>query len=289
MDEPIYDFESLKQFLTQRGYKVGTRLAYEPFKPEDVKPKDVTNGSMEFRNDGIFVLGTDGVERQVFLYKKPYRLEKFGKPRFHICKCDVIEDFISNGLFNQSYVRANSEPVPVVDLDDGMKEKNISGLPLCNYCRKMIAGYGNISSTTQFVELLKAANDNNAENNNVELDLFGYTRDWDAISRAIREKHNYTCENCGLKIEDDYDRQYMHVHHINGDKLNNRESNLKCLCLYCHAHVDSHHKKRLTSGANKYIYCSFVDRYVDDGYWEISQEELDKIRRIIRGMNNTRK
>lgn len=282
-EEPIFDFAPLKAFLERKGYHVGTRLAYEPFKPEDVKPEDVINGSMEFRSDGIFVLGSDGRERQVFLYKKDYHLIQFGKPRFHICKCEVIDEFISSGRFKQHYVRANTEPVPVVDLDDLRRTKDVTGLPLCGYCKKIISGYSAIS-TTQFVELLKSANGDNNEYDNLELDIFGYTRDWETISRQIREKHNYTCEQCGLKIEDDYDKQYMHVHHKNGDKLNNKESNLKCLCLYCHAHVDEHHYKRLTSGANKYSYCTFVDKYEDEGLWQIPDKTLSLIRQIAKAV-----
>lgn len=91
-DSPIFDFAPLKEFLKRRGYTIGTRKAYEPFTPEDVKATDITNGSMSFTSDGIFVKGDDGVERQVFLYKKDYRLQRYGKPRFHICKCDTIEE-----------------------------------------------------------------------------------------------------------------------------------------------------------------------------------------------------
>ena len=161
-EEPIYDFAPLKSFLERKGYQVGTRQAYEPFKPEDVKAEDVTNGSMEFRSDGIFVLGANGQERQVFLYKKDYRMQQYGKPRFHICKCKVIDDFITSGSFRDHYVRANSEPVPVIDIDDGWMEKEVTGLPLCGYCKKIIAGYGNID-TTKFVEMLKASNGDDHE------------------------------------------------------------------------------------------------------------------------------
>ena len=52
-------------------------------------------------------------------------MQTYGKPRFHICKCSVIDEFISIGRFKQHYVRANSEPVPVIDLDDGRRLKQI--------------------------------------------------------------------------------------------------------------------------------------------------------------------
>ena len=260
-EEPIFDFNPLKEFLQNRGYTVGTRTAYTPFVPEDVKPADITNGSMSFTEEGIFVKGDDGVERQVFLYKKDYYLERYRKPRFHICKCEKIEEFINSGGFNQHYVRANSEPVPVINLDNNRELVEIEGLPLCGYCRKIISRYGKINST-DFVELLRSVGDGQQVGvGDVELDIFGYTRDWDEISKNYREMHHYTCENCGLRIENEYDRQYMHVHHINGQKENNRESNLKCLCLYCHAHVDDNHLKRLTTGANKYVYEDFIYKY----------------------------
>lgn len=269
-EEPIYDFSALKSFLKKRGFILGTRQAYEAIKPEDVKPEDIMNGKMEFRNDGIFVLGSDGRERQVFLYKKDYRMIQYGKPRFHICKCGIIDDFIMSGRFRQHYVRANTEPVPVINLDDGRITEEVTGLPLCKYCRDMISDITTLN-TTQFVELLKSANGDNQEGENQETNLFGYTRDWEYISKEYREKHNYTCEKCGLQIEDDYDKQYMHVHHISGDKLNNNESNLKCLCYYCHAHVDDNHLRKLTRGANKIQYYTFILRYSDEGFWDIDE------------------
>lgn len=287
-EEPIYDFSALKSFLTKRGFTIGNRQAYEAIKPEDVKPEDVTNGTMEFRDDGIFVLGSDGRERQVFLYKKDYRMIQYGKPRFHICKCETIDEFISSGRFRQHYVRANTEPVPVKNLDNRGIIEEVSGLPLCKYCLDMISNVTALN-TTQFVELLKAANGENHQKENLETNLFGYTRDWEYISKELREKHNYTCENCGLKLEDDYDKQFMHVHHISGDKTNNDERNLKCLCLYCHAHVDDHHYKRLTRGANKINYYTFVLRYYDEGCWDIDEKEIQKARKYLENLYNNRK
>lgn len=258
-EQPIFDFAPLKAFLQARGYTIGNRDTYGPIPPEDVNAADITNGTMSFREDGIFVIGKDGIERQVFLYKKDYHLGYGKPPKFHICKCSVIEDFISVGKFKQHYVRANSEPVPVIDLDDAHRLKEISGLPLCGYCKKIIK-HINAADSTKFVEILQSANDQTLQED-VEVDLFGYTRDWEAISRACREIHDYTCEECSLQITDGYDRQYVHVHHEDGNKLNNQKSNLKCLCLYCHAHVDDHHFRRLTTGANKIMYDDFVKKY----------------------------
>lgn len=259
-EEPIYDFCRLKEFLIAKGFVVGSREPYEVVNPDEVTPEELRRGNIRFDSEGIFVKDRNGHERQVFLYKRDYHLSWYGKPRFHICKCGVIDEFINSGGFNDHYMRTNSEPVEVIDLDDGRQEKPVEGLPLCGYCRRIISQYGNINST-DFVRILKEANGEPEEGEDIEVDLFGYTRDWDDVSTRYKEGKEYTCENCGLQINDEYYRQYIHCHHIDGNKKNNSERNLKCLCLYCHAHVDENHMNRLTGGANRYTYEDFIDKY----------------------------
>lgn len=257
-EEAIYDFQNLKEFLTRKGFVVGSREPYEVVKPVEVTPEELRRGNIRFDANGIFVIDGKGNERQVFLYKRDYHISWYGKPKYHICKCQVINDFINSGGFNDHYMRTNSEPVSVIDLDDKRTIKMVDGLPLCGFCRGIIGQYGNIDST-EFSRILKEAYGESEME--VEVDLFGYTRDWDDISRRYKESKDYTCENCGLRIDDEYYRQYIHCHHIDGNKENNSDNNLKCLCLYCHAHVDDHHMKRLTKGANRYMYEDFVDKY----------------------------
>lgn len=275
LSDSLYDFSSLRAFLIRKGYKVKTRPPYEVVKSGVVTKENTRDGSMDFRNDGIFTKDSKGYERQVFLYKKDYRLEKYGLPRFHICRCQVIEEFIASGGFKSHYYKTNSVPVTIIDLDDFNEKKKISNLPLCTYCQRLFYKNTNIdlnnATSEEFVEMLKAQ-----DNSEDEVDLFGYVRDWDMISKHIREEKDYTCENCGLQITDLYDRQYIHVHHIDGEKLNNNKSNLKCLCFYCHAHVDNNHKRKLTFGANGVMYRYFYEKYKDKGYWDDSDNDDDE-------------
>ena len=283
--DPIYDFASLKDFLNKRGFIVGQAQGYKPITPEVINPMDeIRRGTMEFRDDGIFVINPEtGAEQQVYVYKYDYWLHRYGEsiPKFHICRCSTISDFMMRGAFDGHYVRANTDPVPVLSKESHEIEE-VSNMPLCQNCQSRIREYGRITSS-EFVEILHEAMglDEMEQPEELEVDIFGYTRDWEAISKQYREKQNYTCERCGLKIDDTYDRQYIHVHHINGDKLNNKEENLKCLCLYCHSHVDWVHKRRLTYGANGIIYRNFMDKYSDDIPDEFKDEVEDDDEELI--------
>ncbi|MEG2885094.1 MAG: hypothetical protein RR884_11005, partial [Acinetobacter sp.] len=66
-----------------------------------------------------------------------------------------------------------------------------------------------------------------------------YTPDWSIISRKLREEYNWTCQNCQIQLENNLKR-FLHVHHINGQKTDNKSANLKVLCIRCHSEQPEH-------------------------------------------------
>jgi len=70
-----------------------------------------------------------------------------------------------------------------------------------------------------------------------------YSKYWDKISTQVKVKRNYTCTNCGYKPKNDYDKRFIHTHHVNGDKRNNYEDNLQVLCIKCHSEIDQFHSQ----------------------------------------------
>lgn len=258
-EEPIHAFGGLKSLLTSMGYHIQKAEGYKAIDVADVTMEEISSGAIEFTNEGIFVT-TEGVRRKIFLYKRDYHLELYGKPRAHIRKCDVIDRF-SNGKSIPLYRRANTDSVWVHDMDDNYIDKQVSGLQICSHCIQMAQEAYPSMTVADFIELLKNA-DEAVPETDVEVDIFGYTKDWETISRETREKHKYTCECCGLKIEDPYDQHYIHVHHKNGRKIDNRESNLQCLCLRCHANVDqTHHDNLLGTKVKQIEYSDFESKY----------------------------
>ena len=256
---PIFKFDGLKSLLRNMGFKVDKAEGYKPIDVADVTLEELKNGEIEFTDDGIFV-NSDGIKRQIFLYKRSYHLELYGKPRFHIRKCQTITSFMRNGNSIPEYRRANTETVWVRDMDDNNEDKEVSDLPLCKYCLAIAQeGYAGMD-TSDFVEILKNAAESMPEED-VEVDIFGYTKDWEMISRAFRDTHNYTCYKCGIEITDPFDQQYIHTHHINLRKTDNRTANLQCLCIRCHSEVDDFHRERFSSGDQKRQLDDFNKKY----------------------------
>jgi len=70
-----------------------------------------------------------------------------------------------------------------------------------------------------------------------------YSEFWNKISTKIKTHRNYTCEKCGYIPKSNYDKRFIHTHHMNGNKRNNKEDNLQVLCIKCHSEVDSFHTR----------------------------------------------
>ena len=260
-EQAIYKFPLLKRILKNLGYQIEKAQPYRAISPVDVSIKDIINGNLEITDDGIFFVSSDGIKYQGFMYKRNYHLDKYGKPRFHIYNCETIQDFQLSGNFHSQYRWANSEIVPVIDMDDMYIDKQMDNLPLCRYCENILLQKQKHTyfDNNDFVKSLK----NVISSDKMDVDIFGYVRDWEDISRLYREKMDYTCERCGVHIEDPFDQRYIHCHHKNGDKTNNLDDNLECLCIDCHSKVNPQHMARFSKGANKILLDDFRKKYCE--------------------------
>lgn len=63
-----------------------------------------------------------------------------------------------------------------------------------------------------------------------------YAVNQEDIHIALKEKWGWKCERCG-KHHDPAHGFTLTVHHLDGDKGNNAEWNLACLCQKCHLSI----------------------------------------------------
>jgi 5-methylcytosine-specific restriction endonuclease McrA len=224
------------------------------------------DGSLEWREDGVYIK-VKGHHQRGFMFNKDYKVSDYGNPRFHLFECSVIQKFIDKGIMSRYYFWSNSDLVTVTQRGSSIEYENQS-LNLCSKCRQILheRNLPNITNTEGFHNLLDL-NDNEIENNEteVETDIFKRPINWRRISRAYREEQNYTCEECGFggeDLENNYDKRYIHTHHINSNELlNTHRDNLKAVCILCHYKQDEHHQSNFEKRRMKRELISFVTKY----------------------------
>jgi hypothetical protein len=227
-------------------------------------------GKIEWRENGVYFKIRGEYQRGFMYIKSPY-LTRYDKdvdniddrPRFHVMNCKTIEKQRNDGNFDNRYFWSNSPTISLFDFDTE-NEYSEKSLKLCKNCQELIAE--DVSNTENFHEILDLNDkDIEADNNEVETDIFNRPLNWRAISRAYRLEQNYTCEECGFggkDLESTYDKRYIHAHHIDGYALlNTHRSNLKSVCILCHYNEDEHHQSNFEKPRLKKELDKFVSKY----------------------------
>jgi hypothetical protein len=262
----LYKFENAHKFLDTIGVPRLKKYANNVVVDKIDFTKQEKQGNIEWGEDGVY-LNINGNYHRGFMYIKQPNIQKYGYPKFHLFECKAIEEQRLNGRFHNYYFWSNSPTVTLTDRATGKKIENVV-LDLCYNCKKILEKKTGeyISNTNDFHNLLEL-NDTKIKNGDKEqeTDIFNRPFNWRAISRAYREEQNYTCEECGFGgelLENNYDKRYIHVHHINPyDLTNTHRDNLKSVCILCHYYQDEHHQSNFEKIRMKRQLLNFIKKY----------------------------
>lgn len=281
----LYDFRDLKYF-------VQSRLGVDPdtinsnFKPiTKTFTRAELEKNVEFERDGIYYIDKKGVKHKGFLYiEAGYSREvalrngwKTIVPKFHVVNCFTIQQKKSARDFDGKYVFSN-EAQTMKDLDGLTKD-----LEICGNCLKLhVDNIYNKMTTTEYRDevILNGDEEGNFMESelpkDVTTDFWGYTPEWDETSKNYRMNKKFTCEDCGINLSSNYaNGYYLETHHLDGNKKNNDDYNLKCLCVLCHANIDKIHQDNYSRGAGKQKLRDFINLF-DDELRRIGNKYLGK-------------
>ena len=251
----LNNFSGLANWLDLKGFpQVDTSSGYKVVKGLDFE-KEFKAGNIRFESDGIYI-DSDKGEHQVYIFiSEPYLTRYDSWPKFHVRECTTITRFIAEGKFNKRYHVSNSKTNDLTDIDTKEVYED-QELSLCGYCSKMINE--EMYTTSDFAEIYV----DSTSNVDVRVDNDGYVKDWRLISNKYRFDNGYRCEECDLSPKSTLHRYYWEVDHVDGNKLNNDPSNLRCLCVGCHSKKDAIHIRNYSQGANLKKLNTFNELYL---------------------------
>jgi hypothetical protein len=217
---------------------------------------DVDAEEIEVLEDGT--LGYKG--RRVLVYIRDVNVmgSREHMPRYHFAFCTTLSNMHQNNRGGR-YV--------VASRDTGLFEVNLIGatihpkdvkLNVCQNCLVHISwnGFGYHQEKGSRIAQVKAFTlvdffkryprdllSVKPKHSSADAPLNDYAKDWEQVSSTYRRLRGYQCEQCFLDLT--ANPRYLHVHHLNGEKNDNHDSNLIALCIGCHAREPMHgHMKK---------------------------------------------
>ena len=218
-------------------------------------------GEVEIELDDIDI-GKGGVfeykGRKVIVYIRDQYAKYYERGyKFHLAKCQTISSAFENRRNSRYVLSLRTDGTFKINLIEGneIKKKDlIESLNVCKNCLTKINyndyknhyGYSKEKIYNDFdlaeyfdkYKQPKLSPGGFKDENTAQLNE--YPANWSEISDEIRRKRNYICEGCKIDLSNKNLQKFSHVHHIDADKSNNKETNLKVLCIKCHSKEPGH-------------------------------------------------
>lgn len=195
-----------------------------------------------FTSSGDEYLNVD--QQAIFAYLRIAR----GRPeerKVHFTYCEKLKASESGKYFGTT----RNDGLFEVDVEkNGQKETQLLSLKPCSWC---IGNYFGLPNKSDRPDIKKIQENFSYRDIAGEIGLtlnqvawysrlYAYTdKSWDQRSYEARKHARWTCEKCGVILDEEY-RYFLHTHHLIGDRNFNHPANLMVCCIRCHAEEPAH-------------------------------------------------
>jgi hypothetical protein len=196
---------------------------------------------------------------RVLLYIRdvhPYQ-EQIDLPKFHVAHCPTLKNMSEVGRSHRYLISARVDGTFRLNVFRGNAMKTeTQSLNVCQNCLGALEfnGFKNnftrperalhVSAFTPagFFEQYPRLLDGAGHGDSNVAPINAYTADFPKISTQVRTAAGWRCQEvtCKYDCSSPSLRQYLHVHHLNGNRADNSPRNLKAVCVECHAKQPKH-------------------------------------------------
>ena len=214
---------------------------------------EITPDKIEYADDGTLEYGGQKLVVYIRDQYKPSDATREQLYKFHVADCDTLQEMRRDNKYDRYVVTYRRDGKFIVNfLPDQVKEAErrlyvcMNCLDRLNYNGYRRRGYSEKKAIRDdfdlraFFEKYDSQITREPTHTDITAPVNTYPPNWNQISHTYREKRNWKCEECGVNLAGDDSKGFLHVHHKNGLKYDNREQNLCALCIRCHAKMPQH-------------------------------------------------
>ena len=176
-------------------------------------------------------------------------------PKFHVANCRKLQEMRAKNRFDRYVVSTRTDgKFSVIFIQNfGKNRPETCALKICKLCLEHLSYkdyrisrslrekiYESFSIDEYFSAYPPRLMPSLPTYTDATAPLNDYGPDFGKISTQYRSQKDWICEKCKVDLSAPVHHEYLHTHHRNGLKYDNREDNLEALCLRCHAEEPMH-------------------------------------------------